>query len=89
MNDLKDEKERAALDRLRANLPVLAAAAMAGTFAAFKVLGSTDFYAFLGGLAMFGLVVILFKLREWFGVNGYLTALFVGAVVLFLINLVL
>ncbi len=89
MNNSDDEKERASLERLRSNIPMLAATAAVITFLAFRIAGVTNGRSALFALVVFGIIAVMFKLREWFGVTGYLTGLFILSVIFFLINLVL
>lgn len=81
-----EEKEQAKLVWIRKNMPMIAAVMAIATFALTKFAGYSDSQAFVVGAIMFVFAIFTAKLREWFGVTGFIVVTFSLAVILWAVQ---
>lgn len=77
MADPDKESEHQQLQRIRSFLPWLAVGLSLFAFVAIKMAGHSVGKSLLVAAIMFGFVLGTFKLREGFGVKGFIVVLFV------------
>lgn len=78
----EDERERTHLAWLARNMPLIASAMGGATYVAIRLAGHGNGKAVLVGAIMFGFVISIWKLREWFGVHGVIAIMTCAAAAL-------